>query len=241
MRVSSVLAFLGLLGAGCNSQAQNFVQLGAPFGDHMVLQHDVPITLWGTGCPGGDTLKVSIAGQTAWTHSDWQGRWELHLQPMKSGGPYQMLIEIGGTGPLTPSSAANARGGAELNDVMVGEVVLASPLTNSGKVPAASPHPYAFVRVLSAGAENSAAKWTFVSQDSVPARSASLFRLGADIAARLQMPVGVIETWNGPLCSNPDGCAVGRTSQLSKERTSDEDGQTLWPISRIAVNLLWRH
>src|SRR3974390_526566 len=145
MRLPTILILLGFLATPHLSQAQNFVRLGAPFGDHMVLQHDAPIVLWGTGCPGGAPIKVYIAGQTAWTRSDWQGRWQLPLKPMKPGGPYQLLIEIGGAGPLVPSPAANSRGGAELNDVMIGEVVLASSLTNAGKESPsanfASPHP----------------------------------------------------------------------------------------------------
>jgi hypothetical protein len=50
----------------------------------------------------------------------------VQLAPMKAGGPYQMLIEIGGMGPLIPSSAANSRGGVELNDVLIGDVWLAA-------------------------------------------------------------------------------------------------------------------
>jgi hypothetical protein len=188
----------------------------------MVLQHDVPIVLWGTGCPGGDTIKVSIGGQTAWTRSDWQGRWELSLQPMKPGGPYQLLIEIGGAGPLVPSPAANAHGGVELNDVMIGEVVLASSQATGGReLPVAntsSPHPYAFVRVFDAGSQGAPRQWTFVWQDSIPARSESLFRLGADLAARLHMPVGIIETANGPVCSDPGGCVAGVNSQPAGAR-----------------------
>jgi sialate O-acetylesterase len=210
MRLSTPLILMGFLASTHLSEAQNFVRLGAPFGDHMVLQHDVPIVLWGTGCPGGDTIKIYIAGQTASASSDWQGRWEVSLQPMKAGGPYQMLIEIGGAGPLIPSPAANARGGVELNDIMVGEVVLASSFTNAQKEPVrgvSSPHPFSLVRVFGHGADWGTGQWKFVWQDSIPAGSASLFRLGANLAARLQMPVGIIETSNGMVCSDAGGCA----------------------------------
>src|SRR5271154_1673859 len=92
------------------------VRLAAPFGEHMVLQQGVPVPIWGTGAPGGDTVRVSMAGQSVTAKSDWQGRWLVVLLPMKAGGPFQMLVQVGGYGPLIASSAANVRGGLELND-----------------------------------------------------------------------------------------------------------------------------
>jgi sialate O-acetylesterase len=123
LRHLSVATALFLWSAGAGVAA---ITLPSPFGEHMVLQQGVPVPIWGAGCPGGDNVTVSIAGQSVTTRSDWAGKWMVQLAPMKAGGPYQMLIEIGGMGPLIPSSAANSRGGVELNDVLIGDVWLAA-------------------------------------------------------------------------------------------------------------------
>ena len=121
-RLLFTMAFL-TLSSGCSSFAA--IHLGDPFGEHMVLQQGAQVPIWGSGAPAGDTVRVSIAGQSATARSDWSGSWLVLLGPMKAGGPYQLLIEVGGYGPIIPSSAANSRGGVELNDVLVGEVRIA--------------------------------------------------------------------------------------------------------------------
>jgi hypothetical protein len=109
-RYFSAAAAVFLLSAATRLPA---VTLAAPFGDHMVLQQGVPVPIWGSGCPGGDSVKVNIAGQTVNAKSDWSGKWAVTLAPMKAGGPYQLLIQVGGSGrwcrlpPLTPRAGMN--------------------------------------------------------------------------------------------------------------------------------------
>ena len=199
--------------------ARAFLQLGPPFGDHMVLQQGVPIDIWGTGAPGGDSVKLSIAGQSVSAISDWEGRWIVHLAPMKAGGPYQLLIEIGG-GPLIPSSAANSKGGAELNDVLIGDIVLASSssLASAPSTPAknsasqSESHPYALVRVYKTASRSpdspspaSSGRWTFVSpQDTNP--TDALFVVGGDLYTKRHIPIGVVEASHGRICTDPAAC-----------------------------------
>ena len=38
------------------------IQLASPFADHMVLQRDRPVPVWGTGEPG-EAVAVEFAGQ----------------------------------------------------------------------------------------------------------------------------------------------------------------------------------
>ena len=38
------------------------VQLASPFADHMVLQRERPVPVWGTGTPG-EAVSVEFAGQ----------------------------------------------------------------------------------------------------------------------------------------------------------------------------------
>jgi hypothetical protein len=152
---------------------------------------------------------------------------------MRPGGPYQLLVEIGPS-PLVPSPAANARGGLELNDVLVGEVVLASSFTDAEKesdASVSSPHPFAFVRVFSASAEGTPRRWRLAGQDSVSAPSSAMFRLGAHLAAHLHMPAGIIETSNGQVCSDQGGCVANGLSQMRNVWQSQEATRWLRPNS----------
>lgn len=64
------------------------------FGDHMVLQREKPVTVWGTGEPGASvTLSLGKQEKTALVSEN--GQWNITLDPISSGGPYQMRVESG--------------------------------------------------------------------------------------------------------------------------------------------------
>lgn len=83
------------------------------FSDHMVLQQQKPIRLWGKG---EGTVTVRLAGHTA-TVPCKDGRWLAELPPMEAGGPYTVTL-------------TDAAGEVTLSDVMIGEVWLAAGQSN---------------------------------------------------------------------------------------------------------------
>src|SRR5687767_7283718 len=52
------------------------------FTNHMVLQREQPLPVWGWSTPG-QTITVSFAGQRASAKTDAQGRWRAQLTPLK--------------------------------------------------------------------------------------------------------------------------------------------------------------
>ena len=54
--------------------------------DHMLLQRDVPVRIFGKADPG-EAVTVAFRGQTAQTVTDPLGRWEVWLQPLTPGPP----------------------------------------------------------------------------------------------------------------------------------------------------------
>ncbi len=80
------------------------------FSDHMVLQRDKEILIWGSG-ENGLEVCVELAGYVRSCIAD-GGRWIVRLPPFSTGGPYEMTIKSS-TAELT------------LKDVFVGEVWLA--------------------------------------------------------------------------------------------------------------------
>lgn len=91
------------------------VGLPALFGDHMVVQRDVPVHVWGTAEPG-EAVQVEFRGQRASTAAAEDGHWEVYLAPGPAGGPFGLAVE-----------GSNR---VEFKDVHVGEVWVGSGQSN---------------------------------------------------------------------------------------------------------------
>ena len=88
------------------------VTLPRIFADHMVLQRDRPVPVWGKAAPGA---KVTLTWQGSRTvvKADAQGSWRAELPPTPAGGPYTLDVN-----------------GLVLQDVLVGDVFLCSGQSN---------------------------------------------------------------------------------------------------------------
>jgi sialate O-acetylesterase len=86
------------------------------FGDHMVLQRNQDVPVWGWGARG-TKVSVSLNGHILSTKADEQGGWKIIFKPMPAGGPYIMKITSG-------------KDKLAYSDVMVGEVWLCSGQSN---------------------------------------------------------------------------------------------------------------
>lgn len=90
-------------------------RLAGIFGDHMVLQRDKPVNVWGWDVPGA-SVSVTCAGESATAVAGPDSAWKATLAPMPAGGPYEVRVE----GSTT----------FRCFDVYVGEVWLASGQSN---------------------------------------------------------------------------------------------------------------
>src|SRR4030095_9187702 len=91
------------------------VRLPALIGDHMLLQRDVPVRIFGKAS-AGEGVNVSYRGQSAQTSTNSLGRWEVWLPPMKPGPAAEMIIRGNNT--------------LKIADVLVGDVWLGSGQSN---------------------------------------------------------------------------------------------------------------
>ena len=82
------------------------------FGDHMVLQRDMPVPVWGTAEPG-EQVKVSFADQSVICTANKDGKWRADLKALKASDKGRQLI-IEGSTKIT------------FKDVLVGEVWICS-------------------------------------------------------------------------------------------------------------------
>ncbi|MBL9154467.1 MAG: hypothetical protein JNK37_18395 [Verrucomicrobiales bacterium] len=113
--------FLALaLAAGALSAAPALraeLKLPAIVGDHMVLQRDLALPIWGWATPG-QTVSVAIAGQKVEGKANDKGRWEVKLAALKvSDKPLEMTITAGAESRV-------------LKDILVGEVWVCSGQSN---------------------------------------------------------------------------------------------------------------
>jgi sialate O-acetylesterase len=97
--------------------AQSYAAIRLPklFTDHMVLQRDAQVPVWGWASPG-ETVSVKMGGQILKTKADKQGNWQVKLAAQAAGGPFELSII--GTNTIT------------LKDVMVGDVWLCGGQSN---------------------------------------------------------------------------------------------------------------
>ena len=100
----------------CVVVAMAQLRLPAFFGDHMVLQRDVPVKVWGEAAPG-KRVTVELAGEKASAKADKTGRWSVSLPALQAGGPYTMVVKSG-------------KESITFEDVLMGEVWLCSGQSN---------------------------------------------------------------------------------------------------------------
>src|ERR1041385_8830889 len=92
------------------------VRLPAVIGDHMAIQRDQPVPIWGWADPG-EQVTVRMAGQEKKVAAAADGKWRVGLDPLRPGGPHEIIVQ----------SSGNT---VTIHDVLVGEVWLCSGQSN---------------------------------------------------------------------------------------------------------------
>lgn len=171
------------------------------FGEHMVLQRDKPIKIWGTAQPEA-TVVVSLERDSAAVKSDKDGKWQIELPARNAGGPYPMSIGLEGEAPEIV-----------WNDILVGEVWLCSGQSNMQWTVAASANPqeeinsanYPMIRHLGVKRDQSAvpredfeATWQVCRPDTAAKFTAVGYYFGRKLHQELKIPVGLLHSsWGG--------------------------------------------
>lgn len=110
--------FFLLLGLTCAPLVAS-VHCSPLFGDHLVLQRDRPVPIWGEAAPG-ENVTIEFAGQTKTIVTDPAGHWRVTLDPLAASAESRVLT-IRGLNTITCS------------DVLVGEVWFCSGQSNMEK------------------------------------------------------------------------------------------------------------
>ncbi|UOQ68922.1 sialate O-acetylesterase [Hymenobacter volaticus] len=131
------------------------VTLNSLFSDHMVLQQQANVPIWGRARPG-EAVTVSFKQQTVKTTADATGKWLVKLAKEPAGGPY--TLRVTGDNNLA------------INDVLIGEVWLCSGQSNMERQLGPRPPQLPLVRWEQ---ERDAANYPQIRQYTVPQKYAS--------------------------------------------------------------------
>ncbi|GLU52910.1 sialate O-acetylesterase [Dyadobacter frigoris] len=94
----------------------NALKLGSVFSDHMVLQRNKPIVIYGKANAGGQ-VKVRFLNKTLIVNAGDLGQWKVVFPALKHGGPYEIFVW-----------AEDQK--IVLNDVLIGDVWICSGQSN---------------------------------------------------------------------------------------------------------------
>ncbi|GGM88065.1 9-O-acetylesterase [Dyadobacter beijingensis] len=189
-----------LLFVACAAPAFAQVKFARLFSDHVVLQRQKPIPVWGWAKPS-EKVKVVLAGQSMEVKADAAGKWKVSFKPLEAGGPHTLQ--------LTAKS-----GSAVVNDVLIGEVWLCSGQSNmEWPVSAAKNYEeerknadYPQIRhfrvdhvvELEPQQDLKAGEWKIANEETVGGFTAVGFFFAREIYQKLKVPIGILHSsWGG--------------------------------------------
>lgn len=191
----SLIVLLSLCGA-----TQADVRLPAIFGDHMVLQRDVPIVVWGWADPGENVtvallraVESKISSNHAETRAGSDGRWSVQLPAQAIGLP--VTLDVRGKNII------------EVRHVLIGDVWFASGQSNmywpvkssadAEKEIAAANYPQirSFDVWKDAAAEprdDAYGRWAVCSPQTAGNFSAAAYYFARHLSKELKVPIGIV-------------------------------------------------
>jgi sialate O-acetylesterase len=167
-------------------------RLPALFCDHMILQRDATVPVWGWA-DSGAAITVEFAGQKKTTTTGKDGKWMVKLAPL----------------PASSEPRELKAGGIVLRDVLVGDVWLCSGQSNMGfSVREAlnaeqeiSGADFPAIRLFSVAqhptltpAADVKGQWDACSPRSVPQFSAAAYFFGRELHRSLKVPIGLLHS-----------------------------------------------
>ncbi len=197
----------------CALASRAAIRLPALVGDHMVLQRDKPINVWGYAKPA-EAVTITFAGKTYTATTGNEGKWAVKMTALKAGGPYQMVL----TGENTIT----------LNDILIGDVWICSGQSNmefqlsqaNNAVEEVKNANYPQIRLFFVNKgidltprEDTRGSWTVCTSNMAQYFPAIGYFFARDIQRDVKIPIGLINaSWGGTVIE----------SWISKEGIADE-------------------
>ncbi len=173
------------------------VRLPRVLSDHMILQREMPVTLWGWA-DEGESVEIQLNGNKLAHTSAKNGKWQIQIAKQKAGGPHTLSV-IG-------------KNTVELKDIYFGDVWLASGQSNmqttmarvEERFPNAirkASHPllrqFTVPRVMTftePQEDLNGGEWQLTTPHTVPQHSATAYFFGRKIMQEENVPVGILSS-----------------------------------------------
>src|SRR5450755_1059683 len=176
------------------------LHMSAIFSDHMILQREKPVKIWGVAKPG-ESVFVAIGQTRIYTVADKKGHWLVSLPSFAAGGPYTITVKTKNEIKI-------------FSDVLFGEVWLCSGQSNMEfRVKQAVNAKYEIhrannplIRQVTIPKELSfkpeefidSAQWVLSTPETTGEFTAVGYFFARDIYEQLHIPIGLIyDNWGG--------------------------------------------
>lgn len=195
--IKRLVLFIAIL-SNCGLAAE--LSLPSVFSDHMVLQRERAVPVWGKADPG-TKVTVSFAGQTKTATADTEGKWRVDIEKLSASAESRTLTVRAGDKQIV------------FQDVLVGEVWLCSGQSNMKFVmcktvdatTAIAAANYPQIRLFNTPQvpvakpkETIDAKWEVCTPETITNFSGVAYYFGRKLHKDLNVPVGLLESaWGG--------------------------------------------
>lgn len=204
------------------------VTVNKMFSDHMVLQRDLSVPVWGTASPD-EAVTVAFRGQTKQATADKDGKWIIKLDPLQVGEASALSV--------------TGKNSVSFKDVLVGEVWVGSGQSNmAGKAgqyakndPVLTKNiqsgPYPTLRLYAGGS------WKVADSTTIPGFSAIHFSFGQALHEELKVPVGLMVgavggtpsgRWLSSEMAMADKSLVAKLGSMEEQRTAYAESVKVW-------------
>ncbi|MDA1230071.1 MAG: 9-O-acetylesterase [Planctomycetota bacterium] len=175
------------------------VRLPAVFGDHMVLQQQMTIRIWGWA-DAGESVAVTLGSNTVTAKPDDTGRWQVEL-PEMTASKQPVKLTVKGKNTL------------EFHDVLIGEVWLCSGQSNmewtvgsctnaAAEIAAAKSPMIRHIKVplvqSTVPLDDFKSSWQVCSPETAGGFTACGYFMARELQKQLDVPVGLVNSsWGG--------------------------------------------
>jgi sialate O-acetylesterase len=234
------LLFFGFCSFSLSAQ----VSVPRIFSNHMVLQRGIDIPVWGNATAGAE-IVVELANSHVKTKANDLGNWMLRIPKFEAGGPYKLTIY----------ELANPNVKIEFNDVLIGDVWLASGQSNmewqvqqskdaKNEIRNAN---YPNIRFFNVPHDKSLTpepdirngSWKVCDTNSVKTASAVAYFFARKIQTDINVPVGILQsTWGGTPVEAWTSREMLLSSSITRNRVIDCDSITINHFIKDSLDLV---